>query len=393
MPNLQRLAGRGVCSTQCFTPSPLCAPARACLASGRDYARCGAWNNSNDYPVGQPTFYRSLRDSGYRVGGVGKFDLHKATLDWGLDGKRLLKEWGFTDGIDNEGKLDASISYGNKKRPSGPYMKYLQENNLVEVYRQEHRDRAMARNAYTTRLPEHAYCDNWIARNGLEVLRGFSKGRPWFLQVNFAGPHEPMDVTERMRSSWEKIDFPPPINNTQPGFSKDEHQRNRQNYAAMLENIDDHVGSFVNAIRERGEEDRTCIVYSSDHGEMLGDLSLWGKSTWYHPSIHVPLVAAGPGIARIGSSNEIVLLHDLCATFIEMAAATPLPDMDALSLLSLWNGSRKRHRSCAVSALHDWRLIFDGRYKMVRRKAGLTLFDLFEEPREERFLWQRAVGA
>src|SRR3712207_7607524 len=59
---------------------------------------------SADYPLDQPTYYQALRAAGYRVAGVGKFDLHKATLDWGLDGSRLIAEWGFTEGIDNEGK-------------------------------------------------------------------------------------------------------------------------------------------------------------------------------------------------------------------------------------------------------------------------------------------------
>ena len=117
-PNLDRLGAQGVRFARAITPSPLCAPARACLAAGREYDRCGVPNNKFDYPLSQPTYYQALRDAGYRVAGVGKFDLHKATLDWGLDGSRLIREWGFTEGIDNEGKMDAIASAAGRAAAS-----------------------------------------------------------------------------------------------------------------------------------------------------------------------------------------------------------------------------------------------------------------------------------
>ncbi|MBI3971963.1 MAG: sulfatase-like hydrolase/transferase, partial [Chloroflexi bacterium] len=128
-PNLDRAAAQGVRFTQAFCPSPLCAPSRACLASGRDYERCGVPNNQFDYPLSQPTYYQALRDAGYRVAGVGKFDLHKATLDWGLSGDACLPEWGFTEGIDNEGKMDAVRS--GALEPKGPYMAHLHARGLA----------------------------------------------------------------------------------------------------------------------------------------------------------------------------------------------------------------------------------------------------------------------
>ena len=100
-PNLDHLADRGVTFTKAIVPSPVCAPSRACMASGKRYHRCGVPGNGVDYPLDQPTQYQALRDAGYRVAGVGKFDLSKNTLEWGLDGKRLIDDWGFTDGIDN----------------------------------------------------------------------------------------------------------------------------------------------------------------------------------------------------------------------------------------------------------------------------------------------------
>lgn len=92
-PNIDALARRGIRFDKVVCSSPLGAPSRACLASGRRYHRCGVAGNECDYPLEHPTYYQHLRDAGYHVCGVGKFDLHKSTLDWELDGTRLISDW------------------------------------------------------------------------------------------------------------------------------------------------------------------------------------------------------------------------------------------------------------------------------------------------------------
>ena len=199
-PVLQALAARGVSFERAYCTSPLCAPSRASLASGRHYAQCGVPDNTRNYPLEQPTFYQALRAAGYRVAGTGKFDLHKEVGDpagawWELDGSRLLAEWGFTDGIDSEGKLDGSSSYRGAGGPRGPYMKLLHDRGLADRYVREHATRLDHLDAYTTALPDDAYGDNWVAGNTLQVLDRLPREQPWFLQVNFLGPHNPFDVT------------------------------------------------------------------------------------------------------------------------------------------------------------------------------------------------------
>jgi len=392
-PNLDRLAEGGVRFTRACCPSPLCAPSRASLASGRDYERCGVLSNRQNYPLDLPTYYQALRDAGYRVAGVGKFDLHKNTGDpenlfWELDGSRRLAEWGFTEGIDNEGKFDGSNSFRNHGKPRGPYLAFLAERGLADVYVQEHADHRKHMGAYTTALSDEAYCDNWLSENGLRFLREFPAGQPWHLVINFTGPHAPMDVTEFMRRRWEHVEFPPPHRN--------EHQdregllRNRQNYAAMIENIDRQVGRFIDLVCERGERDNTLIVYSSDHGEMLGDHGRWGKVTWRQPSLGVPLIMAGPGVPHGLVSETPVSLHDLTATFIDYANATPLPDMDAVSLRPLLQGRAATHRTHVTAGLQDWRLAFDGRWKLVVEKDHPPLlFDLELDPWEDENVAER----
>lgn len=380
-PYLDRLSERGMTFTKAIVPSPVCAPSRACMAAGKRYHHCRVPSNGFDYPLDQPTQYQALREAGYRTAGVGKFDLSKNTLEWGLDGKRLIDEWGFTDGIDNEGKYDGTRS--GKTEPHGPYLKYLYDKGLAETHLNDfdRENRHGFRGTHPTPLPDEAYCDNWIAENGLSILREFSKGQPWFMQVNFTGPHNPMDITQSMWDARPDVQFPKPNDSTE--LDPDQHNEIRRNYAAMIENIDRQVGRFLDEVEARGELDNTLVVFSSDHGEMLGDHNRWGKSTFYQPSVGVPLVVAGPSVKAGVTSDALVELHDIAATHLAVAEVEPLPESDARSLTSLLAGETDSHREVAVSALNDWQMIWDGKMKLVLQKGeGPKLFDLESDPGE-----------
>ena len=86
MPNIEKIMHQGITFTNAITSSPLCAPARACLARGLRYNRCGVVDNQVNFPVNKKTYYYILREYGYCVSAVGKLDLHKPTFYWGLDG-------------------------------------------------------------------------------------------------------------------------------------------------------------------------------------------------------------------------------------------------------------------------------------------------------------------
>jgi arylsulfatase A-like enzyme len=321
---------------------------------------------------------------------VGKFDLHKdltKPLHWGLDGSRSLDAWGFTEGIDNEGKLDGSSSYRKSGgTPQGPYLHFLAQRGLADIYVDEHARQRENGGAYTTALPDDAYCDNWLSENGLRFLRGFPRGRPWHLVVNFTGPHNPMDVTASMRARWEDAAIPPPhdAGDADPSLLL----RKRQNYAAMIENIDRQVGRFLDVVRERGEADNTLVVFSADHGEMLGEHGMWGKSKWHDPSSGIPLIAAGPGVAGGRVSDALVSLHDLAATFLDCAGASPLPGADAISLRPLLGGRTDAHRPFLYSGLFNqaregWDMIVADRWKLVRKDEACILHDLEADPYED----------
>jgi arylsulfatase A-like enzyme len=416
-PTLDRLARRGVRFTNAVCPAPVCAPSRGCLATGLEYDRNPVTGNADDLPTDARTYFRRLRDeAGYHVMGCGKFDLHKGSFSWGVDGTDRLDAWGFSDGVDNAGKIDGVLSLAwdehptrldldpatvrerayeagisGTGRPAEPYTAFLDERGLLSEYVRGYRDGGRA---WTWSFPEAAYIDNWIARRGLELLEDAPGDRPWHLVVNFAGPHPPFDVTERMHGRHRDPDlaFPAPVE-ADDGEDAPDHAEIRRNYAAMIENIDRWLGEYLDALEARGEREDTLVVFASDHGEMLGDHGRWGKGRPRQPSVGVPMVAAGPGVAPRSPVDSPVSALDLHETFLDYAGLGTDNSTDSRTLRSVLEGRTDDHRDCVLAGLDDWRLVFDGRYKLVTGwtpgrddhvPAGTpgALFDLETDPDE-----------
>jgi arylsulfatase A-like enzyme len=192
-----------------------------------------------------------------------------------------------------------------------------------------------------------------------------------------------------MYEKWKGTTFPP----ERAGKGKDLSAK-RRNYGAMIHNIDRWLGIFQNELKRRGELENTLIVYCSDHGEMLGDLGMSGKSKPFHPSACVPLVMAGLTISKNIVCDKPVETLDLTATFLDYAGIVIPKDMDSKSLRPFLEGRSDLPRTYATSSLGDWSLVFDGRYKLIANRpkekkskktkstVELTLYDLKTDPVE-----------
>lgn len=381
LPNIEKLAARGMRFHKVLCASPLCAPSRACLATGREYKNANVASNQVDFPLEQKTYYQSLQKAGYHTMACGKVDLHKKTLDWGLDGQRLLKEWGFSAGIDNAGKGDAVRSGADT--PKDPYMAMLHRKGLAKTHVDDFKRRKNYSATHVTPLPNEAYCNNWIAENAKSLLRNAPKNKPWHLVVNFTGPHNPVDITASMEDRSRQ--YPHPNQSTE--FDAATHQKIRQNYTVMCENIDKRIGEIIDEVRQRGELENTLIVFSSDHGEMLGDHNRWGKHVPYQASAGIPLIVAGLDVKPNRQSNALTSLIDISATFLDYANAEKLPQMEARSLRPVLTGKATKHREFLLSALEEWKLVWDGRHKLIEGFHGETmLFDLEKDPFENQNL-------
>ena len=166
-------------------------------------------------------------------------------------------------------------------------------------------------------------------------------------------------------------------------ISAEEITVTRQQYSAATELIDDQIGEMLRALEQRGMLDNTYIIYSSDHGEMLGDHGLYTKSTAYEASLRVPLLVAGPGIAGNRISDSLVELIDVNPTICDLAGVPVLPRIDARSIAPVLRGETEIHRSETVSALRNFRCIRTATHKLIENYSDVTeLYDLENDPSE-----------
>ena len=395
-PNLDRIAREGVAFRRCFTNSPVCAPARIGLASGLQPVRLGATDNGAYLPISTPTYYQRLRDAGYRVGCVGKLDLAKPDGFNGRHGDRPCAfGWGFTHPCECEGKMHAGAS----PTPRGPYTFWLAERGLLGKFHQDYRRRqAGGWNIGVCEdsvLPAEAFEDAWIGQRAAEWLEGVPGEFPWHYFVSFVGPHDPFDPPTDHAEHFRQAEMPPAIGAAGEDKPRWVRRRSREHdpaavavsrrqYCAAIEVIDEAVGKMLDALERRGQLGNTFVLFTSDHGEMLGDHGLYAKSVMYEPALNVPLLAAGPGIEGARTSEAVVELIDLNPTVCELAGLPPQENIDARSLTPVLRGDAGEHRSEAVSQLTSCRCIRTDRHKLiVSFNDTPELYDLAADPAEQ----------
>jgi arylsulfatase len=394
-PNLDSIARRGVRFTQCTTNCPICAPARIGLATGLQPIRLGALDNLSFLPRSVPTYYQRLRDHGYRVGCVGKLDLAKPDGYNGRYGDRpCVYGWGFTHPEETEGKMHAGLS----PAPRGPYGFWLEQQGL---YRRFHQD-YLARSAcdwikdasHDSVLPTEAFEDIYIGRRAAEWLAQVPDDFPWHYFVSFVGPHDPFDPPTEYADRYRNAPMPPALEDTLTGKPGYTHQRNlglsasevtvtRRQYCAAIETIDDGIGWMLDALEQRGMLDNTIIVFSSDHGEMLGDHGIYTKSVPYEAALRIPLLIAAPGVTGGHVSNALVELIDINPTLCEMAGLPAQENIDARSLMPILKQDAVETRTETVSAMRNFRCLRTHQYKYIQNYNDIDeLYDLVADPDE-----------
>lgn len=386
VPNIRAMMDRGTAFCNAYSPSPVCAPARACLASGQRYRKCRVYQNNVNYDPALPNFYGILRENGYYVTGTGKFDLNKADLEWGDGFHELLQKMGFSSAYDSEGKMD-TIWAAMQGKP-GPYGRMLAEAGWLEA----HKEDMMTRGGrdVPSPLPPKYYADNWIGEKSKALIAEMPQAQPWFMQINFSGPHDPWDITKQMKEAMKDRRFPDAADCT----VTEKNQGVRQNYAAMIENIDRIIGACIDELKARGMMENTLIVYGADHGEMMGDHDMYGKSKPQQGSIHIPLVidASHLGGKPGRCYTTPVELQDLAATFLDYAGITPPCKMDSKSLRPAVEGSDEKVREFAISELiqndrngpiTSFGAVTDGKWKLILRPGQPDrLYNLENDPFE-----------
>eukprot|EP00040_Diaphanoeca_grandis_P026766 m.150354 g.150354 ORF g.150354 m.150354 type:complete len:548 (+) comp30723_c0_seq4:224-1867(+) len=339
-PHFDWVASTGTRFTRAFVGAPVCAPSRACLASGRDYDHQGLpMNFHNDYNTSIPTFYSVLRANGYHTMVTGRDDLDKSSGGPGLNGSFHTDVLGFSDAIRCDGSTD--VTHGAPHEPFGVWlrsqpvtnktiaMRYNVSNcfdllakRFQELGSRRPTDMHGPYGSYSIPdpmpLPDAAYQDNWIGEQAMTLLGRKPQDKPFFIEVSHQAPHPPMDITATMMRTVRNRTFPPAQLSTTPVVQV---LMGRQNYAAKIERLDYWLGQYISFLNASNELENTIICIASDHGEMLFDRSGVAKSKPWNSASSVPLICTGEtfGIRRDAVVSSPVTTVDLAGTFLDFA--------------------------------------------------------------------------
>jgi len=393
-PNLDKLAERSMVFTHCFSTGPVCAPARIGLASGFRPHRFAALSNWAFLPAQQPTYYQQLRNHGYRVGCVGKLDLAKPDRINSITGNRpCTYAWGFTDPYECEGKMHA----GQHSEPIGPYTNYLAQKGLLTQFHEDYKRRFAGKEHdgwyRDSVLPTEDFEDLYIGRYAANWLRNAPTDYPWHYFVSFVGPHDPFDPPKEYADRYRNAAMPERIEDTLEGkpdwhknrahdHTPDQILDMRRQYCGAITAIDDAVGEIMSALEASGQMDRTYIVFSSDHGEMLCDHGMSTKDIPYESAWRVPLLVAGPEIES-NESDALIELIDIHPTICQLADVPVLHGLDARGFAPLLHKETTEHRDHVATFMNGYQAVRTNEWKFVKNINDIPeLYNLLDDPYE-----------
>lgn len=445
-PHLDRLAAGGTRFSSCVTPNLVCQPSRASILTGLLPLTHGVWDNGIDLDprIGERGFAGTLAADGYDTAFFGK--AHFAT-------KATFRPTGTPEcmrsvaryGTDWRGpymgfrhvELAVLGHYDNplplERPPAGHYERWVLDRADPDAVLRLWSDCAGpgtegAAQTWHSALPAAWHSSAWVADRGIEWLAQRDASRPFCAWMSFPDPHQPFDcplpwsrlhdprdmrlprhrradLTQRpwwYRASLEGTPqlADPNMRQLRTKVSRIAPQSDRQlaqmmaNYYGMIALIDHNVGRVLSALEARGLRDDTLVVFTTDHGEMLGNHGLYLKGPWpLEDLLRVSLIMSGPGIAANRIVEAPVSTLDLAPTFCDLAGVAPPRDLQGTTLAPLLDGASQQ-REVAYSEWHlhpsrcgvalQLRTVRTRRYKCTFELASGAgeLYDLAEDPDE-----------
>ena len=391
-PHLERLAGRSTVFDAAYCNSPICAPSRFSMMTGRLPSKIGAYDNASELCASTPTLAHFLTRAGYQTILSGKMHFIGPDQLHGF-AKRLT-----TDIYPADFAWTPNWAAGPRDKPSGISMvNVLQAGPCIRSLQMDYDDEV-----------EH------LALQQLYDLARQPARKPFFLAVSFTHPHPPYTAGQpwwdRYRS--EDIDMPAvaPIPLTQRDIQSQwlhlshsadlqpvdlEQTRNaRHAYYANISYIDDKIGRLLSTLRDCGMEQDTIVIFTSDHGEMLGERGMWYKQNFFEASCRVPLMVHVPGRESQQRAGAPVSLVDLLPTLMDWAGdaahseAWPEP-LDGTSWAALLDDPNSQSDRTVISEYTDMgvitpcRMVRRGDYKYIDTHGyPAQLYDLDAGPQE-----------
>ncbi|TCC25305.1 sulfatase [Kribbella speibonae] len=404
-PNLDRLAAQGALFENCYVQNPVCGPSRASLMTSRYVHQHGLWANGVGLPEHERLFSKELADAGYDCGLVGKFHLNACF------GGRSEKR--HDDGF-------RVFRWAHDPYPGSSENEYHRWLHTVRP------DLAGTEVDYDT-LPAEIHYSHWIGEQTIDFLtRSRDRDKPFLFVANFFDPHHgfgaPEDYVRRYRDKALSRPLPDDLTGKPPiqteashasyaghargftSYSPEELQEVKAAYYAMVTLVDDEVRRILDTLDAEGLSDDTLVVFTSDHGEMLGDHALMLKGPMmYEQAVRVPLIMRRPSVIPAGTRNtDLVQWIDVGATILAAAGLPPLGEgQDLLPLAT----NRATGRGWALSEYRNsghpypepvhltmlrrdqWKLVVQhGSPATTRGRTG-ELYDLTADPNELQNLW------
>ena len=385
-PNLDALAARGTRFTAASTPSPICVPARAALATGRELHAMGRYHdNADPYDGAVRSWHHALRDAGHEVTSIGKLHFRGVPGDdHGFTEERLAMHV-------VEGKGDLLALIRDETAPPRKGAKKMRESAGPGESDYTRYDRAIAADAV-----------DW-----LRARAGTRPGRPWCLFVSLVTPHFPLTAPEEHFRKYppEVVGMPklyapdarprhPFTDDYAATIPYDSHvrdaadvQRMMAGYHGLVSFMDEQVGAVLRALEDCGLRASTRVLYTSDHGDSVGARGLWGKSVMYEESVGIPMILAGEGVAVGATCTTPVSLTDVFATVLEAVGCAEPPPAGSESLFALARGASpartvlsEYHASGSREAAF---MLREGSHKYIRYVTyPPQFFDLAADPEE-----------
>ena len=388
-PALDALAARGTRFVNAYCQTPICVPSRASLATGRWAHAVHSWDNATPYVGTQAKSWgHRLTAQGHRVTTIGKLHYRKVDDPSGFPDQRVPMHV-----LGGVGDLYGLLRGDMPVRPQS-------RTQVLEARAGE---------------SEYIRYDRAIAEGVIRWLREESptERKPWCLFVGFVTPHFPLVVPDHYWNLYDPDALPLPVQYAPEHWSRHpvlELKRRQEAldvpfdegtirnamraYYGLVSFLDAQVGQVLETLRETGLEASTRVIYSTDHGEMLGEHGLWWKSAMYESAVAVPLIVAGPDVpaGRVVGANA--MLVDVFPSILEAVGSHPAPEDRDLPGRSLWGLAREDTRP--RTAFSEYHAIFSPtgifmvrttRYKYVHYVGYPSqLFDLIADPEETRDL-------
>ena len=432
-PNLDRLAAEGMSFMQAYTQSPICTPSRASFMTGRYPASHHVHRNGNDHwPPSErilPALVKEVTD--YTTGLIGKHHLSRSENrielipEDGYDVAELSDCWPI--GRDHDVWMKETRGVED---PLGLYPALLSKSP---------RD-------YGPGLPMAVQQATWWAERATRFIEDHRDG-PWFLNLNPVDPHPPFFPPQEFLDRYAPESLPLPlyrdsdaarqgafwnidqqwkkiqdVRHYDPAKDIDQsaiplEQRNlfdfppdtydarmvKACYYAMIEMVDDRIGAVLNALELTGQAENTIVIFTSDHGEMMGDHGMLYKGCrFFEGLVHVPLIIRWPGVTKSGSRTDALIeLIDLAPTILEAVGMDIPYNIQGKSLAKVLSGQASTHKPHVVCEFNEalagmpfqshGTMVFDGRYKtcLYHDASKAEIFDLATDPGEFDSLWNK----